>query len=424
MNGGKWVSLAVTALLVIAADTSQRGIGRDVAAQAAKLPEPVPTFQVDPSWPKLPNSWVMGQVASVAVDKHDNVWILHRPNTVAEAQRSHAAPPIVELDSTGKFVNAWGGPGEGYEWPDSEHGITVDYKDNVWIGGGSPISASLTCRSDDMLLKFTNKGKFIMQIGKRDASTGNADTKNVRQAADVYVYPKTNEAFVADGYTNRRVIVFDADTGAFKRMWGGTGSVPKEAPPVQSANAACRPPAPPNAAGGGRGRGAAAPIADDDPGPEQFGSPVHSSIVSNDGLVYVADRANRRVQVFTIDGKYVAQLFINRNAGGGPGAAALSPDKDQRFLYVGDQNAHHMLVIDRKTLKVLYQFGVQGPEPGNFRAVHHMAVDSKGNLYTAEVNPGNRAQRFVFKGMSDTLPANALTAEQLLPPPAAGRGRE
>ena len=262
-----------------------------------------------------------------------------------------------------------------------------------------------------MLLKFTNKGKFIMQIGKRDGSTGNADTKNVRQAADVYVYPRTNEAFVADGYTNRRIIVFDADTGAFKRLWGGTGSTPMDAPPVQSANVACRPPAPPGGAAG-RGRGPAAPVADDDPGPQQFGSPVHSSIVSNDGLVYVADRANRRVQVFTTEGKYVSQVFINRNAGGGPGAAALSPDKDQNFLYVGDQNAHHMLVIDRKTLKVLYQFGMPGPEPGNFRAVHHMAVDSKGNLYTAEVNPGNRAQRFAFKGMSSTKPPNALTQEQ------------
>jgi hypothetical protein len=388
----------------------------DIAAQGANAGMRVPTFEVDTSWPKYPNNWVTGHVAAVAVDRQDHVWILHRPRTVPDAQRANAAPPVLEFDQNGKFVNGWGGEGAGYEWPDSEHGITVDYKDNVWIGGGSPISAAPACRSDDMLLKFTNKGKFIMQIGKRDASKGNADTQNVRQAADVFVWPKTNEAFVADGYTNRRIIVFDADTGAFKRMWGGFGDAPIDAPPVQSANAACRPPAPKDGAAGGRGRGAAAaPPADDDPGPRQFGSPVHSSKVSNDGLVYVADRANRRVQVYTTDGKFVNQVFINRANGGGPGGVAFSPD--QQFLYVGDQSASHVVIIDRKTLKVLYQFGMRSEKPGDFQAIHHMAVDSKGNLYTAEVNPGNRAQRFAFKGMSATLPPNALTAEQLAAPP-------
>ena len=189
----------------------------------------MPTFQPDTSWPKLPNNWVLGQTPSVAVDRHDHLWILHRPRTVADDKKALAAPAVLEFDADGKFLNAWGGPGQGFDWPDSEHGIFVDYKDNVWIGGSSPTSTSPTRRSDDMLLKFTNKGKFLLQIGGYDKSRGNADTKTVNKPADAFVYQKTNEVFVADGYGNRRVIVFDADTGAFKRQWGAFGNAPQDA---------------------------------------------------------------------------------------------------------------------------------------------------------------------------------------------------
>src|SRR5262245_9021922 len=153
---------------------------RAAAAQAPKTE--MPAFEVDPGWPKLPNNWVLGHVPSVGVDRHDHVWILHRPNTIPADKRASAAPPVLEFDANGKFLNAWGGPGQGYDWPDSEHGITIDYKDRVWIGGSSPTSQSPTKRSDDMLLRFTNTGKFLLQIGGRDASRGNADTKSVKKS--------------------------------------------------------------------------------------------------------------------------------------------------------------------------------------------------------------------------------------------------
>ena len=319
---------------------------RDAQAQASPNASRVPVFEVDPAWPKLPNSWVVGHVASVAVDRRDHVWMLHRPNTIPEDRRSHAAPPVLEFDASGKFVNAWGGPGNGYDWPDSEHGIAVDYKDRVWIGGSAPVAPSLRNLDDDMLLKFDNKGKFLLQIGGRTASKGNADTKTVHQSADVFVWPKTNEAFVADGYGNRRVIVFDADTGAFKRMWGAFGNAPVDVPAAPRGGGA-------GGANAGGGRGAAAALDTEGNGSQQFGGPVHAVKVSNDGLVYVADRPNRRVQVFTPDGKYVTQAFINRSGPSPQSAAGLafSPDAQQQFLYVADYGNSHIAVLDRKSLQ-------------------------------------------------------------------------
>jgi DNA-binding beta-propeller fold protein YncE len=395
-------------------------------AQATATAKRFPVFEVDATWPKLPNGWVVGHVASVAVDRRDHVWMLHRPNTIPENQRSHAAPPVLEFDAAGKFVNAWGGPGPGYDWPDSEHGIAVDYKDHVWIGGSAPIAPSLRKLNDDMLLKFDARGKFLLQIGGRDVSHGNADTKTVHQSADVFVWPKTNEAFVADGYGNRRIIVLDADTGAFKRMWGAFGNAPVD-------------PAPGGAGGGpscsnpGNGRGAPPTLDTEGSGAPQFGSPVHAVKVSNDGLVYVADRPNRRVQVFTPEGKFVTQTFINRSGPSAQSAAGLafSPDAQQQFLYVADYGNSHIAVLDRKSLQLLYQFGACSEKPGDFRGLHHLAIDSKGNLYTGEVAPGARAQRFVYKGLSDTLPPNAIAPEPIarlasqstLAAPPSARGR-
>jgi DNA-binding beta-propeller fold protein YncE len=370
--------------LVVAATVS----GRQTAALAQGASRTMPVFEVDPAWPKLPNNWVVGTVSSVTVDRRDHIWILQRPGTVQQSLRAQAAPPVIEFDANGTFVNAWGGAGQGYDWPLTEHGITVDHKDVVWIGGSGV--------ADDMLLKFTTQGKFLKQFGAKGQSKGNADRTNVNRSADVFVYQKTNEAFVADGYGDRRVIVFDAETGAFKRMWGAFGNAPDGEPPSKAAGG---PPAP-------------ATLDTEGPGSPTFSNPVHALKISNDGLVYVADRSNRRVQVFTADGKYVTQVFINR-AGPANGSAAglgFSPDSQQQFLYVADLGNSRVVVLDRQTLQVLYQFGVRGARPGEFQSPHHLAVDSKGNLYTAEVNPGNRAQKFVFKGMSSTAPSNALTA--------------
>jgi hypothetical protein len=332
----------------------------------------MPAFEVDASWPKLPNNWVLGQTPGIAVDRRDHVYILHRPRTVPEELRSRAAPAVLEFDEKGAFVTAWGGPGAGFDWPDSEHGIFVDSKDNVWIGGSSPTSQSLTRRSDDMLLKFTRQGKFLLQIGGPDRSSGNADTRSVNKSADAFVYAKTNELFVADGYGNRRVIVFDADTGAFKRMWGAYGDPPDDAAPKA--------------------------FAGEGPGPRQFNT-VHGIKVSADGLVYVNDRLNNRVQVFTIDGVFQREVFIERKTQllGTSFNTAFSPDAGQRWLYVGDAGNGRIHVFDRRTLQELRAFGRIGRYAGEFVFMHNLATDSAGNLYVSEVGNGRRVQKFVLE---------------------------
>ena len=386
--------LSVVLLAIIAGLDPWQLLGRAAAAQGSGRGAGVPKFQVDPAWPKLPNNWVLGEVSSVAVDRRDHVWVLQRPLTVDADQKNRAAPPVLEFDAAGNFVQGLGGQSDAYEWPDNEHAIFVDHKDNLWIGGNNPTMGSVSRRSDDVLLKFTIKGKFISQVGRRDQSGGNKDTKNLKRPADLFVYSKTNEAFVADGYGNRRVIVLDADTGAFKRMWGAFGNEPLDPPPT--------PPEPGTARSWRDGGRATRPSpAREGPGPQQFGI-VHGIKVSNDGLVYVADRGNSRIQVFTLAGKYTTQGFINRNEGGALTAAGLafSPDPQQQFIYVADQSNSHVHVVDRKTLEVLDSFGSRGGKPGEFQALHHVAADSKGNLYTAEAQVGKRAQKFVLKGMS------------------------
>ncbi len=357
---------ALTMLLVVA-----------VACQPAPEPEPepepmadrmIPQFEVDPSWPPLPNDWVLGSVASVDVDSRDHVWIYHRPRSVDEAQQSNAAPAVLEFDQEGNFVQAWGGPGEGYDWPANEHGIEVDDQGHVWLGGNSGDP------SDDMLLKMTTAGELVMQIGSPAESGGNTDTENLKRPAEASVHHDTNEVFVADGYGNRRVIVFDADSGEFKRMWGAFENEPIEASDEQ-------------------------PPPDEMRGPQQFGT-VHGIEVSNDGLVYVSDRDLNRIQVFTIDGAYQTQVFVNRDANANSVAGlAFSPDPEQQFVYVADLGNNHIHVLDRQTLEVLDTFGSQGLEPGQFGGVHHIATDSQGNIYTAEAQEGRRAQKLMFTGM-------------------------
>jgi DNA-binding beta-propeller fold protein YncE len=376
---------------------------RDAQAQSSSTAKRFPIFEVDASWPpKLPNNWLLGQTPGVAIDSHDHIWVLHRPRTVPEAQRAQAAPPLLEFDADGKFLRAWGGPGSGFDWPDSEHGVFVDDKDNVWIGGSSPTSTSLTKRSDDMLLKFTKDGKFLQQIGGPDKSGGNADTKSVNKPADAFVHQKTSELYIADGYGNRRVMVLDSNTGAFKRMWGAFGNAPVDAQPA------------------GAGRGAAS-FDIEGPGPQQFGGPVHAVKVSNDDQVYVADRQNRRLQVFSPQGKFISQTFINRTgpANGSVAGIAFSPDRAQQFMYLADYGNSHIVVMDRKSLTILYQFGTRSAAAGDFQGVHHLAANSKGDLVAVEVAPGNRIQRFRFKGLSNSLPPNALTPAQLAATPVA-----
>jgi DNA-binding beta-propeller fold protein YncE len=342
------------------------------AGQSQKVQaEAVPLFKVDPAWPKVPAKWKLGDASSIGIDSQDRIWILHRPRTLPADQAKMAAPPVLVFDAAGNFIKAWGGAGDGYEWPQREHGIYIDPKGFVWIGGNNCPGRNLPGLSpiaDDQLLKFTQDGKFVMQIGKASKSDGNADTKNLQQPADEFVDSKTNELFVADGYGNHRVAVFDADTGEFKRMWGAFGNKP-----VDSFN--CPPPS--------------LDSVPDGQGPQQF-SIVHSIRVSNDGMVYVADRENRRVQVFTTDGKYMTQIV----KGDTPFARdlAFSPDAQHKFLYVGAGSA--IVVLDRKSLAIVETIKGEGMLGGG----HLMATDAKGNIYTAQTTRG--LQKLTFTGMS------------------------
>lgn len=353
------------------------GVSERVLARTTRdVTQRAPTYEVDPMWPKLPKQWILGQVSGVAVDSRDHVWIVQRPwslngDEVAlnpEAECCRGAPPVMEFTAAGEYVQGWGGAGQGYEWPADEHGIHVDYKDNVWISSaGGP---RLSQRTENHLLKFTSNGRFLLQIGRRGASRGSLDTVNLNNAADMYVHPATNELFVADGYVNRRVIVFDADRGTFKRMWGAYGKAPDDKVSNE-----------PMYTG---------------PGSPQFNT-VHGIRVSRDGHVYVADRLNNRIQIFSLDGKFEREVFIERSTKllGTAFSVAFSEDSAQQYLYVADAGNGRVRMLDRQTLAEVGQFGRIGHYAGQFVFLHNLAVDSRGNVYTAEVGTGRRVQKFV-----------------------------
>ncbi len=359
-----------------------------------------PRFEVDPMWPKpLPNHWVMGAVIGVAADSNDHIWIIHREGTL-EAKEKYAAskppaseccvpaPPILEFNETGDLIGHWGGPGQGYEWPASNHGIDVDYKGNVWIGGNgrgqqpAPLPsdeskmAGAGAVHDSMVLKFTQSGKFLMQIGKPNQGKGSNDTENLKLPAKTLVDPKTNELYVADGYGNRRVIVYDAETGKYKRHWGAYGHKPDDTqlPPYNPS----------------------------DPPAQQFRTPVHCVDLAKDGLLYVCDRTNDRVQVFKTDGTFVKEAFIAKNTLGDGSVfdIALSKDPQQKYLYVADGSNMKVHVLQRDTLEILTSFGDGGRQPGAFYAVHSIATDSHGNIFTTETYRGQRVQKFHYKGLA------------------------
>jgi DNA-binding beta-propeller fold protein YncE len=364
--------LAVSIALV----AGERALYRTVHAQNASAPH----FQVDPFWPKIPKQWILGQVAGLDVDAQDNVWIIQRPWSInsdekaknPEAECCSEAPPVMEFDNAGNYLQGWGGkPADNsYEWPLDEHTVHVDYKGNVWISSaGGP---HLKDKTENFILKFDSHGKFLMQIGRRGMSKGSLDTINFNNAADIYVYPKTNEVFVADGYVNRRVIVLDADTGKFKRMWGAYGNVPDD--------------------------NASKEFVDEGPGPQQFNL-VHGVKVSKDGLVYVNDRMNNRIQIFTIDGKFQKEIFVERKTRllGTSFATAFSPDPMQRWLYEADAGNGKVHIYDRDTMQEVGSFGRIGHYAGEFVFMHNLATDSHGNIYVSEVGNGHRVQKFVLQ---------------------------
>jgi DNA-binding beta-propeller fold protein YncE len=338
----------------------------------------IPSFKVDPFWPKpLPHDWLIGQVAGVAVDAKNHVWIVHRPNSLGEDEYAPTqqpasgvpyipAPPVIEFDAEGNVVQAWGGPSEEFDWPANPHGIFIDHEDNVWIGGSGA--------DDHQVLKFRRDGTFIFQIGNAGKTGGSNDTDLLGRPAEFDVDPLTNELYIADGYQNRRIIVFDANTGKYLRHWGAYGNKPDDSPqdPYKPGIAPRR----------------------------QFGNPVHAVRISGDGLVYVCDRPNDRIQVFQKDGEFVQEGFIARETLGNGTAWDIdfSPDPQQAYIYLTDGTNQCIWILHRENLKVAGSFGRIGRYAGQFIWVHSLAVDSRGNIYTGEVYRGKRVQKFTFQG--------------------------
>ena len=357
-----------------------------------------PKFEVDPFWPKpMPNHWVLGMSIGVWVDNNDHIWMVHRDNTVertilqlknSQGECCQPAPPVLAFDEAGNNIHAWGGAvaGAPYDWPESNHGITVDGKGNVWIGGnGGP---------DSHILKFTQDGKFLMQIGKKGArrkagaaadanaeasaagfTAGSNDPESFGRVAKIFIDNKANEAYIADGYLNHRVAVLDVDTGKMKRWWGAYGNKPDDTP------------LPRYTPGAGH--------------VQQFRNPVHCADMSVDRLVYVCDRVNDRMQVFTPEGKFVKEMYYKENTltDGSVWDIAFSKDPQQKYIFMADGVDEHVVIIDRQTLTPVYTFGDGGNSAGEFHGVHSIAIDSKGNLFTTETYGGRRIQKFIYKGM-------------------------
>ena len=348
----------------------------------------------------------MGNVVGVTADAQDNILILQRPDTVdrsltaattdpppvdpkqSKGNRSEIADKwvrsaikpdgsccspfpsfVLHYDRAGTLLRHFGGPPPGYgdEWPFFAHGVHVDYKGNLWIASNG--------ETDSRVLKFDKDGKFLLAIGTRGVRGNSNDTKNLASPSAALVDAATNEVYISDGSINRRVIVFDADTGLYKRHWGAYGNKPDDTPFTYN------PAAPP---------------------PTQFNSP-HCVMISKDGLVYVCDWQNNRVQVFRKDGTFVKEGFVERatRRGGTVWGLAFSRDPQEQFLYVSDGSANRKIhILRRDTLEVLTSFGSGGRQPGQFLgSMHNIATDAKGNLYVTEIAPGSRVQRFLFKGV-------------------------
>jgi hypothetical protein len=333
-----------------------------------------PQFKVDPFWPKpLPGNWILGQVAGIAVDRDDNIWIIHRPGTIVDDEKEGMknppttkcctpAPPVLKFDRAGNLLANWGGPGAGYDWPKSEHGIMVDSGGSVWIAGNDP--------ADHQIIKFTGDGKFLQQIGHANSTGGSNSTTQLGRPAHMMLDEKAGELYVADGYKNHRVIVFDARTGAYKRHWGAYGKPPSDDKQAVYSPTGQQP---------------------------QFNNPVHCVRMSHDGLLYVCDRGNDRIQIFKPDGSFVKEYKVAPEtlAGGSLWDLVLSEDPAQRYMFVADGSNDQIHILLRESGQEIGAFGRPGRMAGEFKWVHNMAIDSQGNLYTSEVGTGRRAQKFL-----------------------------
>ena len=376
INKNAFVTATSLFTLLLALGVSQQYLQNTIdAANSSKM---VPHFEVDPFWPQpLPNQWVIGSAIGVAVDSRDHVYIVHRTDEANFGQREIAlalgtsdcctqAPPVLEFDPKGTLINAWGGPGEGYTWPSTNHGLEIAPDGNVWIGGNGT--------GDSHIVVFTRDGKFVRQIGIPGSPVNSNSTTHFNQVAEIAIDSDTNEAFIADGYGHRRVAVLDAANGAFKRYWGAYGNRPSDDPIAYVPGETL---------------------------PQQFVGPVHCAEPSNDDLLYVCDRGADRIQVFRPDGAFVKEAQIAPLTTG-PGATwdiAFSQDDEQEFIYVADGQNHKVHVVLRDSLEVMYTIGGGGRQPGLFYGTHSIVSDSEGNFYTTETYEGKRVQKFVYRGL-------------------------
>ena len=352
-----------------------------VAPAAAKDP----VYKYDPSWPKeLPRNWTMEPITGMFVDSDDHIWVLQRPRDLDKTENFAAlnpptaeccvqAPAVLEFDVEGNLLKSWGGPGHAPGWPSSEHTIFVDKQKNVWLGGAG---------AGDTLLKFTADGKFLSDFGHRGPTApGGANKQDnqqtsllLRGVAAAKLDEDAHELYIADGYLNKRVIVLDSETGAFKRGWGAYGI------PLSEIN---NDPAPPHDPAG--------------PPAKQFRGPVHCVQISNDGFVNVCDRGGDRIQVFTKQGKFVKEFVVANKTleRGSAGSVNFSPDREQRYIFVADIMNNVVWILNRSDGTVAGRIGRTGHAGGQFHYVHVATVDSHGNVYTGEVDSGRRIQKFV-----------------------------
>ena len=375
-NKSSFITTTLALSLLVVLGVAQHYLQNSVTA--ASNGRMVPHFEVDPFWPQpLPNKWILGSAIGVAVDARDHVYIVHRnddsyfatqeigiDNEIADC--CTAAPPILEFDVDGSLVNAWGGPGQGYTWPASNHGIEIAPNGNVWIGGNGG--------GDSHVLVFTRDGQFVREIGLPGEPIDSNSTTHFSRVAEIAIDPDANEAYFADGYGKKRVAVVDVATGAFKRYWGAYGN---------------------------RRSDARIPCAPGAPLPQQFVGPVHCAEPSKDGLLYVCDRGADRIQVFRPDGTYIkeAQVAPMTVGAGATWDIAFSQDDDQEFIYVADGSNMKVHVVHRDTLEVMYVIGEGGRQPGLFYGTHSIVTDTQGNFYTTETYEGKRVQKFVYRGL-------------------------
>jgi DNA-binding beta-propeller fold protein YncE len=374
------VALGIASALVLA--------GARARANAAPAATAVlPTFEKDATWPKpLPNGWFLGQVTGISVDDAGHIWVIHRPGgerqqdpakeaarEAAEAKRTDTpAPRVVEFDKDGNYIQGWGGPSPDHAWPQEEHGITVDSAGHVWISGHSdsftPPGPSLV---DTEILKFSTDGKFLAMFGKPNSWGGSNDKQSFGNPTNMRLDAKTNELFISDGEANHRVVVVDANTGAYKRHWGAYGGKPEDTMPE--------------------------PVYDPSaPAAKQFGHrSVHCLTLAGDGLVYVCDRANDRIQVFRKDGTFVKEAFIAKETTSLGSVWSMGFSPDRKFLYVGDGQNHKIWILSGDKLEVLGSFAEKGSPIGEVGLPHSMTVDADGNIYTAYP-----LTRWKFKGMA------------------------